>query len=123
MRLLSRLAGLALCLFEISGLVTHAADSPTPKGKPLTVLFLGDKGPHRAADRYAQLAPVLTGRAIEVAYTEKMSDLNPDTLSKYDALLIYANTTRISKDQEKALLDYVASGGGFVPLHSPRSAS
>ena len=46
-----------------------------------------------------------------------MSDLNPDTLGKYDALLIYANTTRIGKDQEKALLDYVAGGGGFVPLH------
>ena len=64
-----------------------------------------------------QIAPVLAGRGIEVTYTEKMSDLNPDTLSKYDALLIYANTTRISKDQEKALLDYVAGGGGFVPLH------
>ncbi len=46
-----------------------------------------------------------------------MSDLNPQTLGKYDALLIYANTTRIGKDQEKALLDYVAGGGGFVPLH------
>ena len=66
MRLRSRLAGLALCLFEISGLVTHAADPPAPKGKPLTVLFLGDKGPHRPADRYAQLAPVLAGRGIEV---------------------------------------------------------
>ena len=46
-----------------------------------------------------------------------MSDLNADTLGKYDALVIYANTTQISKDQEKALLDYVANGGGFVPLH------
>ena len=30
-----------------------------------------------------------------------MSDLNPDTLGKYDALVIYANTTQISKDQEE----------------------
>ena len=60
---------------------------------------------------------MLAGRGIEVTYTEKISDLNPETLGKYDALLIYANTTRISKDQEKALLDYVAGGGGFVPLH------
>jgi hypothetical protein len=60
---------------------------------------------------------VLAGRGIEVTYTEKVSDLNPDTLGKYDALIVYANTTQISKDQEKALLDYVAGGGGFVPLH------
>ena len=81
------------------------------------MLFLGDRGPHRPADRFEQLAPVLAGRGIELTYTEKVSDLNPETLGKYDALVIYANTTQISKDQEKALLDYVAGGGGFVPLH------
>ena len=31
--------------------------------------------------------------------------------------MIYANTTKISPEQEKALLDYVASGKGFIPLH------
>src|SRR5205085_4397294 len=31
--------------------------------------------------------------------------------------MIYANTTRIEPDEEKALLDYVASGGGFAPIH------
>ena len=60
---------------------------------------------------------MLAERGIELTYTDKMSDLNPKTLGKYDALLIYANTTQISPDQEKALLDYVAGGGGFVPLH------
>jgi Trehalose utilisation len=83
----------------------------------LSVLFLGDKGLHHPADRYAQIAPVLAGRGIEVEYTENVTDLNPTKLSRYDALLIYANTTRITQDQEKALLDYVAAGGGFVPLH------
>ncbi len=117
MRLQTRLAALALSLLGLSGLVTLAADSPAPKGKPLTVLFLGDKGLHRPADRYAQLAPVLSGRGIEMTYTENVSDLNAETLGKYDALVIYANTTQISKDQEKALLDFVANGGGFVPLH------
>ena len=85
--------------------------------KPLHVLFLGDKGHHKPADRYAQIAPVLASRGIEATYTEKMSDLNADTLAKYDALVVYANTTEISKDQEKALVDYVENGGGFVPLH------
>ncbi len=66
MRLRTRLAALALSLLGLSGLATLAADPPAPKAKPLAVLFLGDKGPHRPADRYAQIAPVLAGRGIEV---------------------------------------------------------
>ena len=31
--------------------------------------------------------------------------------------MIYANIDAISPEQEKALLDYVEEGGGFVPLH------
>ena len=65
MRLQTRLAAVALCLFEISGLATHAADRSAMKVKPLAVLFLGDKGLHRPSDRYSQLAPVLSGRGIE----------------------------------------------------------
>ena len=97
MRLRTRLAALALSLLGLSGLVALAADPPAPKGKPLAVLFLGDKGHHRPADRYAQIAPVLAGRGIDVTYTEKISDLNPETLGKYDALIVYANTTEITQ--------------------------
>ncbi len=96
------------------------ADEPTGragKSPALNVLFLGDKGHHRPADRAAQLIPVMAGRGIKVTYTEKADDLNPATLSRYDALLIYANIERITPEQEKALLDYVTNGGGFVPLH------
>ena len=32
-----------------------------------------------------------------MTYTEKTSDLNPETLGKYDALIIYANTTQITQ--------------------------
>ena len=81
------------------------------------VLFLGDKGHHRPAERAAQLIPVLASRGIEVTYTEDIASLNPENLAKYDALIVYANTEEIGPDQEKALLDYVAGGGGFVPIH------
>ncbi|HJZ56076.1 MAG TPA: PVC-type heme-binding CxxCH protein, partial [Gemmataceae bacterium] len=84
---------------------------------PLKVLFLGDQGHHRPADRAAQITPVLASRGIAVTYTEDLGSLNPGNLAKYDALLVYANTTRIGPGQEKALLDYVAGGGGFVPVH------
>jgi putative membrane-bound dehydrogenase-like protein len=107
----------ALILVSLAALsaTVHAADPP--EKTTLSVLFLGDAGLHHPADRYAQLAPIFAGRGIDMTYTEKTSDLNPATLAKYDALVIYANTTQITKDQEKALLDYVENGGGFVPLH------
>jgi putative membrane-bound dehydrogenase-like protein len=117
MRLRTRLAALSLLALGLPSPEVHAADDPSPEAKPLAVLFLGDRGGHRPADRFEQLAPVLAGRGIELTYTEEVSDLNPENLGRYDALVIYANTTQISEEQEKALLDYVAGGGGFVPLH------
>jgi len=44
--------------------------------------------------RFAQLQPVLKERGIELTYTDKIEDLNAETLGKYDGLVIYANTTR-----------------------------
>ena len=40
-----------------------------PAEEPLRVLFLGDQGHHRPADRFAQLQPVLADRGIELVYT------------------------------------------------------
>lgn len=94
------------------------AAAPEP-GHPGTIkgLFLGDTGHHRPADRFKQLQPVMAQKGIELDYTEDAADLNPSRLAGYDCVVIYANTTHISLDQEKALLDFVAAGGGFVPLH------
>ncbi len=116
MRLQIRLATVSLLVLALFSAAAFA-DSPASKEKPLTALFLGDRGPHRPFERFEQLAPVLAGRGIDLTYTDKTSDLNPETLGKYNVLIIYANTTRITKDQEKALLDYVSGGGGFVALH------
>ncbi len=93
------------------------AQAGDPAAPRLKVLFLGDKGHHDPADRAAQIKPVLASRGLDVDYTERMEDLNPETLGRYDALLVYANTTRIAPDQEKALLNYVEGGGGFAPIH------
>ena len=50
------------------------ADDP----KPLKVLFLGDNGHHRPAERFRQLEPVLAKRGIELTYTDKADDLNAE---------------------------------------------
>ena len=83
----------------------------------LNVLFLGDNGHHRPRERFVQLQPVFAQRGIKLVYTDKVSDLNLENLGRYDALALYANIDEIAPSQAKALLDYVAGGGGFVPLH------
>ena len=83
----------------------------------LKLLFLGDNGHHQPTRRFQQLAPVMQKRGIELKYTDEMASLNLETLNRYDGLIVYANIDRIEPDQAKALLDYVASGKGFLPLH------
>lgn len=102
-----KLAGvLAACVLAISA-----------SAAPLHVLFLGDNGFHHPGDRFKQLEPALAPRGIELTYTTSLDDLNPGKLSHYDTLLIYANHTHISPEQEKALLDYVNGGHGLVAVH------
>lgn len=103
----------------IAFLLAAAAAAWVPADEvPLRVLFLGDRGHHNPADFAALLTPALKERGIEVEYTENIRRaLTPGTLSKYDALIVYANTERITPEQEAALVAYVEGGGGFVPIH------
>lgn len=84
---------------------------------PIKILFLGDNAGHRPELRFRILQPVLEKRGIELTYTDTAAALNGKTLGKYDGLLIYSNLTKITSDQEGALLDFVASGKGFIPVH------
>ncbi len=83
----------------------------------LKLLFLGDNGPHRPEDRFRQLAPVLKARGIALTYTENRNALQRETLAQYDGLIVYANIDHIEPAQATALLEYVAAGNGFIPLH------
>lgn len=83
----------------------------------LKVLYLGDSGHHQPKARYLQLEPVFRDRGIKLTFSDKVADLNPATLAAYDGLMIFANTTEWTPENEKALLDYVASGKGFIPVH------
>lgn len=100
-------------------LVCCGAFEHTSAAEParLHVLFLGDSGHHQPRARFEQLQPVLGARGIDLVYIDKLSDLNAENLAKYDALLVYANIDAIEPGPTQAVLDYVAGGGGFVPLH------
>ena len=95
------------------------AAAPKPAAPPaLKLLFLGDNGHHRPADRFAQLAPPLSPRNIELRYVDDPAvALKKETLAGYDGLVLYANLDQLAPDQEAALLEFVAEGKGFVPLH------
>jgi putative membrane-bound dehydrogenase-like protein len=87
------------------------------EGRRLEILFLGDKGHHKPADRFPELLKGLGPRGINLTYTDQLADINPTNLAKYDALAIYANIDAITPDAEKALIDYVKGGRGLVPIH------
>jgi len=111
---LNRSSLFALCVTLLLTLAHHASARTTA---PAKVLFLGDNGHHKPSERYAQIAPILKQRGIDLTYTDRMSDLNPKTLGAYDGLLIYSNEKAISPEQEKALLEYVRGGRGLIPIH------
>lgn len=103
---------LALLALLLTASPAFAAEPPK-----LKLLFLGDNAGHSPATRFKIIQPVFAQRNIELTYTDKLDDLNAKKLAEYDGLMIYANHTKITPEQEKALLDYVASGKGFIPIH------
>ena len=90
---------------------------PSSNAADLKLLFMGDNGHHRPESRFQELAPALEARGIEMKYTDRMEDLTPEILAQFDGLVLYANIDRIEDAQAKTVLDYVANGKGFIPLH------
>jgi type 1 glutamine amidotransferase len=86
--------------------------------RKIELLFLGHHSEHHNSEQFMpMLASALATEAINITYTEKPSDLNPETLSLYDGLVIYANHDSITKSEEAALIDFVEQGKGFIPIH------
>src|SRR5690554_2441537 len=84
----------------------------------IELLFLGHASEHHNSRAYMSiLASALTKSGINLTYTEVVDDLNPDNLALYDGVIIYANHEGRAPGQEKALLDYIAEGHAFIPIH------
>ncbi len=85
----------------------------------LELFFLGHESKHHDSELLAEiLSQEYFTEGINITYSTNPDDLMRDDLHRYDGLIVYANHDSISPGQEKALLDYVASGKGFIPLHS-----
>lgn len=84
----------------------------------LEILFLGHKSKHHDSEKLAELlSQEYFKQGINITYTVNPDDLLKEDLKLYDGLLLYANHDSITAPQEKALLEYVRSGKGFIPLH------
>ena len=89
-------------------------DSP----RRIELLFLGHSIEHHNSRAYFPiLTSALTKDGINITYTENVDDLNTNNLALYDGVIIYANHEGRHPKQERALMDYVAEGHAFIPLH------
>lgn len=87
--------------------------------RKIELLFLGHASEHHNSAQYMpMLSSALAKEGINLTYTEDPADINKETLSYYDGLVIYANHEQMTDSQEEALLDFVKGGKGFVPIHS-----
>ena len=99
--------------------------SPRDDARRLEVLFFGaptrNHPGHDPITRYRVLKKHLGDDGINLTYLEDPSEaLDAVTLAHFDAVLMYGNWAQrgpMPAEQEKALVDFVEKGGGFLPIH------
>ena len=102
---------------------SEAANKPAGKGYtegPIRVLFLGHKSDSHPSDLYYPMLAQALGRdGIYFDYVTTPEEAFGDAakLSRYDAVLLYANHKTLDRKLWKNLATYVRNGGGFVPVH------
>ena len=107
-----------LLITSIFSSCTRPSKSLRDDSGKLEILFLGHNSEHHNSAVYMPLlASTLSKEGISFTYTDNPNDLNTENLDKYDGLMIYANHEQITPEQESALLNYVAKGRGFIPVH------
>lgn len=112
----------ATLLIMIVGGLFYSCENPrsglSTGPRKIEILFLGHASEHHnSAMNMPMLASVLSKEGINFTYSDQPDVLNTETLSKYDGLMIYANHEKITPEEEKALMDFVAEGKGFIPVH------
>ncbi len=98
---------------------------PKNDARRLEVLFFGaptkNHPGHDPITRYRALKKHLGDDGINLTYLEDPAAvLRSETLRQFDAVLMYGNWAQrgpMPAAQEKALVEYVEGGGGFLPIH------
>ena len=120
----NRISSVSLIANAVVFLALFAFVAPKANAEPETgavrVLFLGHESEHHNSNKfYPMLAKGLGRDAIYFDYVTTVEGALGDAayLSKFDALLLYANHGRITPRQWRNLKAFVEGGGGFVPVH------
>ncbi|MBW7890300.1 MAG: ThuA domain-containing protein [Chitinophagaceae bacterium] len=112
--LLSLLSGIILTTLIYSCGEQKRDEQP----RRIELLFLGHNSKHHDSEQLAEiLMQEYFKKGINITYTTHPDDMLDDDFKLYDGLIVYANYDSITAPQEKALLDFVRSGKGFIPIH------
>jgi type 1 glutamine amidotransferase len=117
-------AGLALALL-LAG--PALAQKKNPEGLPVLLLPGGQREHHGYRDQAFYLANLLedTGR-YRVTLVEDAAILETPALGKYDIVIMTADRRdpefKLTESQQRALLDHVKAGHGYVSIHGADNA-
>ena len=117
---MNRIILFAFISFCVAATCFYSCKTPEKDNKPrrLELLFLGHKSKHHDSEKLAEiLSQEYFKKGINITYSTNPDDMLREDFSLYDGLILYANYDSISPAQEKALLNFVRSGKGFIPLH------
>jgi putative membrane-bound dehydrogenase-like protein len=110
---------LALPLAILGCVAQKKTEEKKVEPKRLELLFLGHESKHHDAHKLADiLAKEFFTAGMNITYTSDPDVMLKEDFQLYDGLILYANHDTISMPQRDALLNFVASGKGFIPLHS-----
>ena len=114
-----RLLFALLCIFSVISLFDSCKGvDKDDKARRLEILFLGHKSKQHDSEKFADLlSQEYFKDGINITYTTDPDYMLREDFKLYDGMILYANHDSITQPQEKALLDYVHSGKGFIPIH------
>ena len=118
--------GAALALVILDG-SSAQAQKKVPEGTKVLILSGGQRNHHGYREQALYLAGALedTGH-YQVTITEDAAILETPAMKKYDLVIVNADRRepehKFSLDQQKALLDYVKAGHGYVSIHGADNA-
>ncbi|HEX5051487.1 MAG TPA: PVC-type heme-binding CxxCH protein [Planctomycetota bacterium] len=124
-RSLVALVSAGCCVLFVAASPDRQGAAPPAEPRRLEVMFFGaptaNGAHHDPITRYAVLKKALGSDGINLTYSDEPAvAFRPDTLARFDAVLMYGNWLQnepMPKDQLQALLAWVERGGGFVPVH------
>ncbi|HRV80286.1 MAG TPA: ThuA domain-containing protein [Planctomycetota bacterium] len=102
-----------------AALLAFASLLPTGPDR-VYVLFIGDHGHHRPADRLQDVYGPLLRAGFAIDWEDELEFVTSERLADYDAVMMYANQPEhavVPPDFFAALQGFVREGGGFVALH------